>query len=117
MKKQHLSYIHKKIQFILATLLFVVSVGSASLFAAPVTHAADASYSCGSYGAGAYSTNVNCATGAPNTGFNGVVNKIMQPANLAAIIASLLLLTGGIVLLVRSSKKRKKAVAFSTRNE
>lgn len=115
MSKRYLSQTSKKVRALLLALALALTTGFTPLLAAN-TYAADATYSCGSYGAGAYSSNTNCngSVGAPNTGFAA---KLMQPSNLIPIIISLLLLAGGITLIIRSSKKRKKAVAFSSHDK
>ena len=112
MSKRYLNQVGKKVRILLVAFALAITATITPLVTAD-THAADATYSCGSYGAGAYSNNTNCngSVGAPNTGF---VAKLMQPSNLIPIIVSLLLVAGGITLIIRSSKKRKKAVAFSS---
>ena len=116
MSKRFLSQIGKKIRVLLLTAALIMTAGAAPLAATTNVFAADATYSCGSYGAGAYSSNVSCngTVGAPNTGFAA---KLMQPSNLIPIVISSLLLAGGVALIIRSSKKRKKAVAFSTHDK
>lgn len=74
-------------------------------------NAQTATYSCGSYGAGNYSTNGDaCTTGvsAPNTGFAA---KLTEPAVAIPLGLSLLALIVGILLLV--SKRRKKRMSFN----
>lgn len=101
---------------LLLAFAFLLTTAVTPLAATPTTFAADATYSCGSYGAGAYSSNTSCngTVGTPNTGFAA---KLMQPSNLVPIIISLLLLAGGVALIIRSSKKRKKAIAFSSQDK
>lgn len=79
--------------------------------------AADATYPCGTYSAGAYSNNQNCdgsgtTVTPPNTGFA----KLTEPANLAAIIASLILLLVGIALIIKSRSRKKQNVGFRRHN-
>lgn len=115
MTKRHLNQLSKKVRALLLALALALTASVAPL-AATSAYAADATYSCGSYGAGAYSNNTSCngTVGAPNTGFAA---KLMQPSNLIPIILSLLLVAGGIALIIRSSKKRKKAVAFASHDK
>ena len=93
-------------------------VGFGASVALPAPSALAAAYSCGSYSSGTYSSSSTCAddtsgggtntggntdgVGAPNTGFA----RLMEPANLTAIVGSLALIIAGIVLMLRSRKKR-----------
>lgn len=93
-------------------------VGFGASVALPAPSALAAAYSCGSYSSGAYSSSSTCAddtsgggtntggntdgVGTPNTGFA----RLMEPANLTAIVGSLALIIAGIVLMLRSRKKR-----------
>jgi len=75
-------------------------------------YAQTATYSCGSYGAGNYSTGGACdgdSVAAPNTGFAA---KLTEPAVAIPIGLSLLALIAGIILLV--SKRRKKRMTFNS---
>lgn len=89
-------------------LAFSLNVGLPS----PSAHAQTATYSCGAYSAGNYSTNGDACTtgsvGAPNTGFAA---KLTDPAVAIPLGLSLLALIAGIVLLV--SKRRKKRMSFN----
>lgn len=107
--------IKKKWQTVAISLVFLFTAG----VSLPAPSAAAAAYSCGSYSSGAYSENAVCATGedsgeaapgAPNTGFA----KLMEPANLAAILGSLALLVAGIIILLKSRHK-KQDISFTSR--
>lgn len=76
-------------------------------------YAQTATYSCGSYGAGNYSTGGACdsdsgSVAAPNTGFAA---KLTEPAVAIPLGLSLLALIAGITLLV--SRRRKKRMSFN----
>ncbi len=81
----------------------------------PGVHAQTATYSCGTYGSGNYSTNGDACTAsdgsvaAPNTGF---ATKLTEPAVAIPLGLSLLALIAGILLLV--SKRRKKRMTFNS---
>ena len=86
---------------------------------APSAYAA-ATYSCGTYSSGAYSANTACGSetgtggtvGAPNTGFA----KLMEPANLAAILGSLALLVAGIIIMLKSRSRKRQHISLGDRN-
>jgi uncharacterized membrane protein len=96
----------------------VAFVGLSASVALPAPSAlAAATYSCGSYSSGAYSANTACGTstsgggvGAPNTGFA----KLMEPANLAAILGSLALLIAGIIVMLKSRSRKRQNVSFTS---
>lgn len=103
--------------------LCVMLVGFCASVALPAPSALAAGYSCGSYSSGSYSSSSTCADtsgggtnaggatdglGAPNTGFA----RLMEPANLAAIIGSLALIVAGIIVIVRSRSRKKQSVSF-----
>jgi hypothetical protein len=89
---------------------------------APSAYAA-ATYSCGTYSSGAYSANTACGeptggsgtggtVGAPNTGFA----KLMEPANLMAIIGSLALLGAGIAIIIKSRGRKRHSISLDGRD-
>jgi hypothetical protein len=102
--------------------LFALSaalVGFGVATALPASSALAAAYSCGTYSSGTYSSASSCngtapgggtntggntdGVGAPNTGFA----KLMEPANLAAIIGSLVLIAAGIAVILKSRRSKK----------
>ena len=112
--------IKKKWRTVAAGLVFLFVAG----ISLPAPSVAAAAYSCGSYSSGAYSENATCATsgggsgtsdpvtapGAPNTG----VAKLMEPANLAAIIGSLALIIAGVIIVIKSRRSKKQNVSFDS---
>lgn len=103
-----------------ASLVLLGAVIGVSL-PAPSAYAA-ATYSCGTYSSGAYSANDTCGSatsgsgtgtvGAPNTGFA----KLMEPANLMAILGSLALLIAGVIVILKSRGRKKQDVSFTNRS-
>jgi uncharacterized membrane protein len=110
------------IRTLAASLVLLGAVIGASL-PAPSAYAA-ATYSCGTYSSGAYSANDTCGSatsgsgtgtgtvGAPNTGFA----KLMEPANLMAILGSLALLIAGVIVMLKSRGRKKHDVSFTNRS-
>jgi hypothetical protein len=100
---------------LLAISAALLGVGASVALPAPSAYAA-ATYSCGSYSSGAYSANTSCGTstnggvGAPNTGFA----KLMEPANLAAILGSLALLIAGIIIMLKSRSRKRQNISFTS---
>ena len=108
----------------LAAITVLVSFIAGGMLPAPQASAA-ATYSCGTYSSGAYSNNTSCNTssggsttgnggtvGAPNTGFA----KLMEPANLAAVIGSLALVAAGVVVMLKSRNRKKHGRSFTDKS-
>jgi uncharacterized membrane protein len=103
----------------LAASLVLLGVVIGVSLPAPSAYAA-ATYSCGTYSSGAYSANNACGSttggtgtvGAPNTGFA----KLMEPANLMAILGSLALLVAGVIIILKSRSRKKQDVSFLSRD-
>lgn len=102
----------------LAGRLTAVAALVALLGTALPAYAATASYSCGAYGAGNYSTGDSSCTGTvgvPNTGFGGIVSKLTQPTSIVAIILSVIAIIAGITIIVKIRRKRQP-VSFNSIN-
>jgi uncharacterized membrane protein len=108
------------LRMVAASMVLLSVIIGASL-PAPSASAA-ATYSCGTYSSGAYSANSACGSatsgsgtgtvGAPNTGFA----KLMEPANLAAVLGSLVLLVAGIVIMLKSRGHKRQPTSFDSHN-
>lgn len=121
MIRRNIREIGRRWRQVAASIAILGIIAGTALPAAPAFAAA--TYSCGTYSSGAYSSNGACGTstgggtgssggtgtiGAPNTGFA----KLMEPANLAAILGSLALIIVGIAIALKSRKRKKHPVSF-----
>lgn len=81
----------------------MIMVGVSLTIPSAQVGAQGADYSCGSYGAGNYSTGEACnSVTAPNTGFA----KLAEPAIAIPLGLSILAIVVGIILLVKRRRKR-----------
>jgi len=88
----------------LTSLLIAAVFTVSTLFLPASTALADATYSCGAYGAGAYSAQTNCdGVTPPNTGFA----KFMQPDILVPTAGSFVALAAGVGVVIFQLRKRR----------